>query len=491
MTEQIQISTSQDQPKTDCWVNTDLIPKELLDPSRSDDMAAYITKNIEMLTQIFQKTLQEDTYQIVLSPSEEYDKAYEIHIVDRKTGNVVKVLEKTANFQLCDGIILQIKAKDLENWKKETAETKKLTKEQSEDLKAFISKFGSDRPLTRKEIVTFIEEIRKSKKTPKYRQSGHLIDEKLKYSTPNSQTTLFDLLPETKHKIEESKIEIKAEGIKLTLPENKLIHALNRILHEKSQNTRNSQDDGFYDGNISSEIVPYGSNLKFKAAVLKFKPSELYKTYIGHNKYSSHDIQFINEVLHQLESKKVLIKYDRIKKVKKGQKIETLTDRIEDFQSLIKIISFIPELTNEEKERLDSGDNSMRETRGEIIIGLNPIFTDQIDTKFIEFPVDTNRRLVIAVGGHNRVTSSMMTLMEWMLRELSNKRYRSEINEEKLPYLLGLDKYIKQNRKKLLQERIGKDIEAVTNMGIILRHEKIQNSTGGFKWIFHLNKDYE
>lgn len=195
--------------------------------------------------------------------------------------------------------------------------------------------------------------------------------------------------------------------------------------------------------------------------------------------------------MHQLESKKVLIKYDRIKKVKKGQKIETLTDRIEDFQSLIKIISFIPDLTNEEKERLDSGDNSMRETRGEIVIGLNPIFIDQIDTKFIEFPVDTNRRLVIAVGGHNRVTSSMMTLMEWMLRELSNKRYRSEINEEKLPYLLGLDKYIKQNRKKLLQERIGKDIEAVTNMGIILRHEKIQNSTGGFKWIFYLNKDYE
>jgi len=490
MTEQTQISTSQDKPKTDCWVNTDLIPKELLDPARLDDMVEYIAKNIEMLTQVFQKTLQEDNYQIVLPPSEEYDKAYEIHIVDRKTGNVVKVLEKTAHFQLCNGIILQIKAKDLENWKKETAETKKLTKEQSEDLKTFISNFGSERPLTRKEIVTFIEEIRKPKKTPKYRQSGHLIDEKLKYSTPNSQTTPFDLLPETKHKIEESKIEVKAEGIKLTPSENKLIHALNRILHEKSQNSRNSQDAGFYDGNISSEIVPYGSNLKLKAAVLKFKPAELYKSYIGHNRYSSHDIQFINEVLHQLESKKVLIKYDRIKKVKKGKKTEILTDRIEDFQSLIKIISFIPDLTSEEKERLDSG-GSISETRGEIVIGLNPIFTDQIDTKFIEFPVDTNRRLVIAVGGHNRVTSSMMTLMEWMLREMSNKRYKAEINEEKLPYLLGLDKYIKQNRKKLLQERIGKDIEAVTNMGIILRHEKIQNSTGGFKWIFYLNKDYE
>lgn len=81
--------------------------------------------------------------------------------------------------------------------------------------------------------------------------------------------------------------------------------------------------------------------------------------------------------------------------------------------------------------------------------------------------------------------------MEYMLREISAKRYRCEINEEKLPYILGLETYVKQKRKKVLQDRIEKDIQAIINMGIILNFEKAQNSTGGKKWVFHLNKDYE
>ena len=122
---------------------------------------------------------------------------------------------------------------------------------------------------------------------------------------------------------------------------------------------------------------------------------------------------------------------------------------------------------------------------------MNPIFRDQIDTKFIEFPEDTNRRLVIAAGGHKKVTTSMNILMEYMLREMSAKRYRAEINEENLPYVIGLEKYVKEKRKKLLQERIEKDIQAIINIGIILNAEKKPNKIGGMKWIFQLNKEYE
>ena len=137
------------------------------------------------------------------------------------------------------------------------------------------------------------------------------------------------------------------------------------------------------------------------------------------------------------------------------------------------------------------GNHKIRENKGEFIIALNPIFTDQIDTKFVEFPVDTNRRMVIAAGGHNKVTASMQILMEWMHREISAKRFRTEINEDKLPFILGLEKYVKEKRKKLLQERIDKDIQANINMGIILSVEKVPNSIGGMKWVFFLNKDYE
>ena len=441
--------------------------------------------NIELCTDIGfipQKTLKDQ------KSIQEFIFKNGIKFIEKQAGQLV-ISEKITEIDLCQGFKINVRLVELPQWKKTIEKIEKLPEKLKEEFKSAlvnIEKTG----LTVKKIDSIIDSIKDSLKTPKYRQSGHLVDQKLKYSTPN-QRSLFDYIQdETKKKIEESKIEVKAEGIKLTPPENKIVHALNRILCEKSQ-TKNSKAEDFYGGNAPSHLVPYGINQEQKAVVLKFKPSELYKAYMGKDEYSGADIDFINNTLYQLESKKVLIKYDRIKKTKTGKKEETLTDRIEDFQSLIKIIVFIPDLTNEEKERLDSGDYSIRESKGEMIIGLNPIFTDQIDAKFIEFPMDTNRRLVIAAGGHNKVTSSMHSLMEWMLRDISAKRYKSEINEDGLPYMLGLENYVKQNRKKKLKERIEKDVKAMINLGILIGIEKKPNSTGGEKWIFHLNKDYE
>jgi hypothetical protein len=474
------------------WANANLVPRDLLHPSRYLELCDFLSKNKEILYRHYKMNTDEDHYQIRTPPPNEWDKSYELQVIDKRTGNVISILEKAENFELCEGLVLKIKSKEKDAWTKETAEVRNFTKEQNEILKTSIERIG-DKSLTRKEMAILIEEIRKSQKKPrKYRQSGHLVDQKLKYQASKHQPSLFDtLMPETQQKIEESRIEVKAEGIKLSYAENKIVHALNLLLYEKSQNS-DPEGENFYSGNAPAELVPYGvPDKKEKAPVLKFRPSELYKAFMGTNEYSGADIKFIISTLYQLESKKMLIKYDRVKKVKEGGKVKTLTDRIEDFQSLIKVISFIPNLSDEEKAALDKGDSTIREMKEEIIIALNPIFRDQIDTKFIEFPEDTNRRLVIAAGGHNRVTASMQTLMEWMLREISASRYKAEINEEKLPYILGLEKYIKQNRKKLLQERIEKDIQTIINMGIILSVEKKQNSVGGIKLIFNLNKDYE
>jgi len=474
------------------WYEAGLIPAYLFDPSRVLELNAYIWENKKILHEHYHKPNQ-GRYYINVPPQSEWHTAPDLKVIDGQTGEVVKILEMGADYMLCEGINLKIRAKELPEWEKETADARKLNKEQHETLKLFFEKTDPNKELTRKEIVQIIEEVRKPQRKPKkYRQSGHLIDQKLKYQQPQHQPSLFDvLLPETKQKIEESRIEVKAEGIKLTYAENKLIHALNFLLCEKSQNS-DSKSETFYAGNAPSELVPYGvPDQKAKAAVLKFRPAELYKAYIGSDDYSGADVKGIINTLHQLESKKVLIKYDRVKKVREGNKTTTLTDRIEDFQSLIKVVSFIPNLSDKEKASLDEGDNSIRDARGEIIIALNPIFIDQIDTKFIEFPEDTNRRLVIAAGGHNKVTASMNILMEYLLREISAKRYRAEINEDKLPYILGLEKYVTQKRKKLLQERIEKDVQAIINIGIILSYEKIPNAIGGTKWVFHLNKDYE
>ncbi len=408
----------------------------------------------------------------------------------RESGLIpAEFLDPSKSSELFEEVSLRVKTKELFETEKEGAEAKTLNKEQNQTLKKALERLGTDKALTRSEIITLIEEVRKPKK---YRQSGHLVDQKLKYQQPENHPSLFDaLLPETKQKIEESRLEVKAEGIKLSYAENKLLHALNLLLFEKSQHT-DPKSDNFYAGNIPSDPVLYGlPDGKAHAPMLKFKPSELYKAFTGHDDYSGADVRFIVDTLNQLESKKVLIKYDRVKKIKEGNKTKTLTDRIEDFQSLIKIISFIPDLSDEEKFALDRGDNSVRTARGEIVIALNPIFRDQIDTKYIEFPEDAQRRLVIAAGGHKKVTASMQRLMEYMLREISAKRYSPEINEEKLPYILGLDAYVKQKRKKLIQDRISKSIQAIINIGIILSAEKKQNSIGSMKWAFELNRDYE
>lgn len=472
--------------------NLGIVPRHLLDPSKTKELYTCLLENKQKIENLVRLLSNEENYQIEIAPQIEWDKN-ELWIKDKNTGNIFKIQGVLSDFKLTEGVTLQIITKDIEKWEVDTAYVKEFNKEQHETLKAAIEKIGREKPLSRKEIVTLIEEIRKPPRKPKkYRQSGHLVDQKLKYKKEEQQLSIFDtLMPETQEKIEKSKVEVRAEGIKLTYAENKLVHALNQILYEKSQNS-NPEMENFYSGNGSSELVPYGlPDHKARSPVIKFKPSDLYKAFSGTDNYSGADVKFIIDTLHQLESKKMLIKYDRVKTIKEGNKTKTLTDRIEDFQSLINIRSFIPDLSDEEKAALDGGDNSIRETRGEIIIALNPIFSDQIDTKYIEFPEDAQRRLVIAAGGHKKVTASMQILMEYMLREMSAKRYSPQINEDTLPYILKLDTYVKQKRRKYLGERIDKDIRAIMNMGIILRIDKFPNSEGGIKLVFHLNKDYE
>jgi hypothetical protein len=409
-----------------------------------------------------------------------------------KMNELTKDLDQQVEFNLSDDITVNIHVADIEEWAKESKKASKLSKDKNEKLKIILASIGEKRQLTRQDISKIIQEISKPNKVPKMRQSGHFIDEKLKYSkNDDSQLTLFESLsPYTKQKIIDSKLEIKAEGIDLTPSQHKLIHALTRLLHEKSPN-QNPRSEDFYSGNVQSGLVPYGGpNSHAKASVIRFRPAELYKAYIGHEEYSGHDMKYIKGVMSQLETMKVLIKYDRVKRVFNGKKEETLTDRIEDFQPLIKIINYYADLTEEEKFQLDQGNNSTRDERGEYIVALNPIFTDQIGTKYVEFPVDINRRLVIAAGGHSKVTASMERLMQWMLREMSSKRFVTEINDTNLPKILGLEKFVQQNRKKYLKERIEKDVTAIINLGIISSVEKQLNSTGGIKWVFTLNKDY-
>jgi recombinational DNA repair protein RecR len=329
-------------------------------------------------------------------------------------------------------------------------------------------------------------------KVPKVRQAGHLVDQKLKYNYPvknPDQPSLFDLLdPDTIGEVK--KVEVKYEGIRLTPSEDRLLTAIYSLLKDKSE-SKDADSATFYKGNYeSAEVVPFGGE-KVKPAHIRLVPAELYKAYLGNGDYSGRDIKDINTTLEALAEKRFLMTYDRKRIVQVGKKSETRTDRIEMFKRLIEIVKYTRDLTDAELANLDKGDERIRQAKGELIIALNPILTDQINSKYVEYPQDINRRTIIAAGGHpSNVTQAINTLRDWLFRELSSKHYECQINAERLPYVLKLDNYVNQGRKKLIRETIEKAIQTCKNLNLILAVVETKGAEGQAKYVFTLNKDF-
>jgi len=333
---------------------------------------------------------------------------------------------------------------------------------------------------------TLLKLLQAPLRSKRYRQSGHFIDQKLKYTISGDTASITQ---ETQEKIlRYTGVAIRSEGIRLTPPQDKLIHALMHLLFLKSE-TRDESSQTFYSGNLPAQIVPFGGKgQQGRSAILRISYAELYKAYLNADRYSGADIKFVKSVLHDTEQKKFLIIYER--KYYDSKKREFKIDRIEDFQSLFKILNFFAGLTEEQSRQIDEGKSKVREKKGELIVAFNPILTDQIHSKYVEYPIDINRRTLIAAGGHRHVTESVIALRDWMLREISAKRKVAEINEDKLPFILKLDQYVKEGRKKLIQARMGTAIQAVKNLGLVAQHERVSGSQGQWKHVFSLNPHF-
>lgn len=305
---------------------------------------------------------------------------------------------------------------------------------------------------------------------------------------------VFSILScETQKKIGDlSAVKIRAIGIRLTHAQDQLIHALFKLLHEKSEN-KNLKSKEFYGGNGEKQMIRYGGGDKIaESATIRIFPSELYKAYTDSNDYSGSDIKFIKNVLLNMERTRFLIIYERARKTKGSHgKNETRVDRIEEYQTLFKILNFFEGLTEEEVEKLDNGGESVREKRGELIISLNPLLTDQINSKYVEYPSDINKRTQIAAGGAKFVTESMIALRDYLLREISARRFHSEINEENLIPVLRLEEYLRAKRRKMIQKRIYDAIEFAKNLGIVEICEHVIGALGQRKHVFYLNREFQ
>lgn len=317
-------------------------------------------------------------------------------------------------------------------------------------------------------------------KKGKFRRSGHLTDQMLKYNYPKDrQPSLFDnLQSETLKDIEVAGVEVAqiVEGIKLSPSETKVIDCLCKLLHETSQ-TSDAKKEDYYSGNFGYELVEYGGDKNTPAPKLAFTLYELTREYKGGEYVAGKDIENVKQILTELNSKQFLIRYTENTKGKKG---EWIKKEYEAFRRLIDV----------DRATLSYGVGDVEQyKKTETVILLNPIFRRQIDSKFILYPNDINRRTIIAYGSHN-LSDIALRLRDYLIRELSSKRYQPEINLDKLYYLLA-EKWMRESRKKKVKEYTEKALETVKALGLLLSYEIKTASTGEPKIVFTLNKDWE
>lgn len=326
-----------------------------------------------------------------------------------------------------------------------------------------------------------IPELPEEGKKGKFRRSGHLTDQILKYNYPKDrQPSLFDnLQSETLKDIEVAGVEVAqiVEGIKLSPSETKVIDCLCKLLHETSQ-TLDAKKEDYYSGNIGYELVEYGGDKNTPAPKLTFTLYELTREYKGGETIGGKDVENVKQILTELDSKRFLLSYVETTRKKDGGRIER---KIEDFRKLIHIVKISQ--TEYSKEDIELS------KKEETVILLNPIFRRQIDSKFILYPNDINRRTIIAYGSHN-LSDIALRLRDYLIRELSSKRYQPEINLDKLYYLLA-EKWMRESRKKKVKEYTEKALETVKALGLLLSYEIKTASTGEPKVVFTLNKDWD
>lgn len=337
-------------------------------------------------------------------------------------------------------------------------------------------------------LLKVIEEEGKPKR--KFRQSAHYVEQKLTYNKPSKgkDPNLFDILnPETKEKVKDESIQYV--GIRLTSPEDKLVNSITRLLEKKSQ-TQDQNAEDFYMGNDQPRLVPYGGKDEGKhlSAALRCKKSELLNEFFGEGKHSGADIKYFERVFSGFLEKKWLIRYKRtIQTEKKSDKKHFI---VEDYLPLIRILKYYPYLSDSEAERIEKGDKDLESLKGEYILALNPIITDQINSKYVEFPEDIDFRTKIAAGSHLSVSEAVIRLRDWLISEMSAKRYEATINEETLIHRLHLEKHLKSRQKKRIENQLSKAIQVCQNLGIILDTETSTGALGQKKYTFKLNKEF-
>jgi hypothetical protein len=328
------------------------------------------------------------------------------------------------------------------------------------------------------------------KKSGKHRGPGHLFDEMLRPAKPIIQGKLFaELDEETINQIEGRKVEVKhvVQGVQLSAGERKLVGCFIKLLHHRSETTSDHVKNNYLGNSDDWEemdrpVIVQGKKTiqTIPAPELVFTMYELAKEYKGGETPSGKDIENVTEVLQGLDRRDFLFSYTETIKLKKGGKIERIERKVEDYKKLIHIKKF-----SERKYGEDDIEVSKRE---QTIVQLNPIFREQIDTKFIEIPDDMIKRLEIAAGT-SKITEVSLKLVDYLTRYTSTQGEKHEIGLERLYNILAA-KWMEQSRKKLVKQQTSKAVEICKRLGLLKEWNEVPAKNGEIKVVFTINKEW-
>lgn len=322
-----------------------------------------------------------------------------------------------------------------------------------------------------------------------FRASGHFVDQKLnalkQVPTKSKKKEPKNLPTSSDFKLVEKDY---LGSIVLTPHEDKLLRTILSLLHLNS--SLDIEHESYYTGNAPDIQLQASDNFQRSVAALRIKPIDLYKSYTNKaaKDISGKEIENVRNILHKLATRNVQITYKRIiKKIVKGKETEVV-QRIETDSPLLRIIKFY-ELSKAEDSKLDKGDKEIAQKREELLLAINPVFIDQIKTKYVEYPFDITQRIETAAGGLHKVTQAMNLLVDYLLREKSSKRYECEIRYDNLVVTLGLSEKMKKDKKRAIAS-IERAIEVCKHIEL-LHDAQISQGIQGDVLNFRINEHFK
>ncbi|MBY0110101.1 MAG: hypothetical protein K2X90_03260 [Candidatus Babeliaceae bacterium] len=331
------------------WEKLGLIPCDFLLPENISQLIKFIIENKELLYAAYHDPIEDYPHLVELPAPERLHETYELRVIDKRTGEVVKILDRMETFEICDDVSLHIKSAEKNPWEEKIASVKKLTKDQKNYLKDVLSKLSDNgqKQININDLVQAIEEIIKETKTATYSVSGKFVDQKV----PTQQRLLLQQI--------DKKTEIKVYGIRRLSPsEHRITKTISLLLHKNNSQGCGPKIEGFAGLDtgklLKNELLQkvYGS----PPSIIMIDEDEYFEAYWGNTEYGGSDRNFMTTGLKDFSRREFPVNVDHIYQIN-GQE---LTDRLELSSSMAEVYYFYPSLTTEEKKKLNKGNSKTR-----------------------------------------------------------------------------------------------------------------------------------